>query len=178
MEKLYDLIYPQKEIALLEQFYKKNTSNNICGYTIIKNVSDFKILGKTVNIVVKEKYNLCLHLVQHKIKVKQCLSDFQKQDVKIINLKEKIVFSISKNKMKLINNFYAQNKLCVFNFLIIIYSIYISKIINLNNFTIGTPIFILEKLHAKKKYIYLILCFHIKSLNLITDGEFIIRRIK
>lgn len=50
------------------------------------------------------------------------------------------LFYISKRKLKHINEFCSNNKISVFNFLMAIYSIYISKITHLSEFAIGTPI--------------------------------------
>lgn len=42
--------------------------------------------------------------------------------------------------MKQITNFCSENKISTFNFLMAIYSIYISKITHLSDFAVGTPI--------------------------------------
>ena len=49
-------------------------------------------------------------------------------------------FNLDKNKLDLINNFCKENKISIFNFLMSVYSIYISKITGLDDFNIGTPI--------------------------------------
>ncbi len=76
-------------------------------------------------------------------------SDIFNDSSNISSIGERLVFSISKNKMKLITDFCAQNKISTFNFLTAIYSIYISKIINSNYFSIGTPI--LNRTNYKEK---------------------------
>lgn len=66
-------------------------------------------------------------------------------------LGERLNFTISKSKMKSIIEFCTDNKITVFNFLMSIYSIYISKIINSTDFSIGTPI--LNRTNFKEKSI-------------------------
>lgn len=66
-------------------------------------------------------------------------------------LGERLDFTISKTKMKAITEFCLNNGLTVFNFLMSIYSIYISKIINSTDFSIGTPI--LNRTNFKEKSI-------------------------
>ena len=75
--------------------------------------------------------------------------DISEVNSDLSSLGERLEFSIPKNKMKLMQDFCVKNKVSMFNFLIAIYSIYISKIINLNNFTIGTPI--LNRTNYKEK---------------------------
>lgn len=62
---------------------------------------------------------------------------------------ERLNFTISKSKMKQIIQFCQNNQITVFNFLMSIYSIYISKIINSYDFSIGTPI--LNRVNYKEK---------------------------
>lgn len=78
-------------------------------------------------------------------------SDNLEESAELSCLGERISFSISKTKMKLINEYCSKNKITVFNFLIAIYSIYISKIINSTDFSIGTPI--LNRTNFKEKNI-------------------------
>ncbi len=68
---------------------------------------------------------------------------------RVSSIGERLMFSISKSKMKLILEFCSKNKVSPFNFLVAIYYIYISKILNLKDFTIGTPI--LNRLNFKEK---------------------------
>lgn len=49
-------------------------------------------------------------------------------------------FNIGKEKLDMINQFCKENNISVFNFLMSVYSIYISKISGSTDFTIGTPI--------------------------------------
>ena len=49
-------------------------------------------------------------------------------------------FNLDKDKLELINEFCKENKISIFNFLMSVYSIYISKITGLQDFNIGTPI--------------------------------------
>lgn len=79
-------------------------------------------------------------------------SDNTENTMALSCLGERLNFSIPKTKMKLIQEFCAQNKITVFNFLLAIYSIYISKIINSNDFSIGTPI--LNRTNFKEKNIF------------------------
>ena len=78
-------------------------------------------------------------------------SDNLEKSAELSCLGERISFSISKAKMKLINEYCTKNKITVFNFLMAIYSIYISKIINSTDFSIGTPI--LNRTNFKEKNI-------------------------
>ena len=78
-------------------------------------------------------------------------SDNSEKSAELSCLGERLSFSISKSKMKLINEYCLKNKLTVFNFLMAIYSIYISKIINSTDFSIGTPI--LNRTNFKEKNI-------------------------
>ncbi len=64
---------------------------------------------------------------------------------------ERLNFTISKSKMKSITEFCLKNKITVFNFLMAIYSIYISKVVNSSDFSIGTPI--LNRTNFKEKNI-------------------------
>ena len=68
-------------------------------------------------------------------------SDNPEISAAISSVGERLMFSISKSKMKLISDFCANNQITMFNFLVAVYSVYISKIINSNDFSIGTPIF-------------------------------------
>ena len=76
-------------------------------------------------------------------------SDVFNNGLKSTSIGDRLIFSISKNKMKLISQFCAQKKTSVFNFLMAVYSIYISKIINSNSFSVGTPI--LNRTNYKEK---------------------------
>lgn len=67
-------------------------------------------------------------------------SDSFEKDTEFSCLGERLSFSISKAKMKVINEYCVKNKITVFNFLMAVYSIYISKIISSTDFSIGTPI--------------------------------------
>ena len=78
-------------------------------------------------------------------------SDNSEKSAELSCLGERISFSISKAKMKLISEYCMKNKITVFNFLMAIYSIYISKIINSTDFSIGTPI--LNRTNFKEKNI-------------------------
>ena len=78
-------------------------------------------------------------------------SDNQEKSAELSCLGERLSFSISKAKMKLINEYCVKNKITVFNFFMAIYSIYISKIINSTDFSIGTPI--LNRTNFKEKNI-------------------------
>lgn len=49
-------------------------------------------------------------------------------------------FNIEKDKLELITDFCKENNISVFNFLMSVYSIYLSKITGLQDFNIGTPI--------------------------------------
>ena len=49
-------------------------------------------------------------------------------------------FNLDKTKLELINNFCKENNISIFNFLMSVYSIYLSKITGLQDFNIGTPI--------------------------------------
>ena len=53
---------------------------------------------------------------------------------------DRLSFVISKDKMKKITTFCSNNKISNFAFLMAIYSIYIGRISNLDNFCLGTPI--------------------------------------
>ena len=78
-------------------------------------------------------------------------SDSSEKNTEFSCLGERLTFSIPKAKMKLINEYCAKNKLTVFNFLMAVYSVYISKIIGSNEFSIGTPI--LNRTNFKEKNI-------------------------
>lgn len=78
-------------------------------------------------------------------------SDNSEKSAELSCLGERISFSISKAKMKVINEYCMKNKITVFNFLMAIYSIYISKVINSTDFSIGTPI--LNRTNFKEKNI-------------------------
>ena len=67
-------------------------------------------------------------------------SDLPESDSDLSCVGERQLFSISKLKVKQINEFCKTNNISTFNFLMAIYSIYISKITHLNDFSIGTPI--------------------------------------
>jgi len=67
-------------------------------------------------------------------------SDLSEADSDLSCIGERQLFSIQKSKVKLINEYCTKNKVSTYNFLMAIYSIYISKITHLLNFTIGTPI--------------------------------------
>ena len=62
---------------------------------------------------------------------------------------KRVDFSIDKNTVKNINSFCSENKISIFNFFITIYSIYLSKVSNSNDFVIGTPI--LNRVNFKEK---------------------------
>ena len=62
---------------------------------------------------------------------------------------KRIDFSINKNIVKNINNFCSENKISIFNFFMTIYSIYLSKVSNSNDFVIGTPI--LNRINFREK---------------------------
>ena len=55
-------------------------------------------------------------------------------------LAKRCTFNIEKSKLDLIISFCKENNISVFNFLMSVYSIYISKISGLQDFNIGTPI--------------------------------------
>ena len=78
-------------------------------------------------------------------------SDSSEKNTEFSCLGERLTFSIPKAKMKLINEYCNKNKLTVFNFLMAVYSVYISKIINSKEFSIGTPI--LNRTNFKEKNI-------------------------
>ena len=78
-------------------------------------------------------------------------SDSSEKNTEFSCLGERLTFSIPKAKMKLINEYCNKNKLTVFNFFMAVYSVYISKIINSNEFSIGTPI--LNRTNFKEKNI-------------------------
>ena len=59
-------------------------------------------------------------------------------------------FVIDKSLIDKINNFCLEKKVSIFNFFIAIYSLYISRITNLNEFVIGTPI--LNRTTFKEKH--------------------------
>ena len=67
-------------------------------------------------------------------------SDILEKNTEFSCVGDRLSFSISKNKMKLINEYCNKNKITVFNFLMAVYSVYISKIIDSTDFSIGTPI--------------------------------------
>lgn len=67
-------------------------------------------------------------------------SDLPSSDSNLSCVGERSLFTIPKSKMKQITNFCNENKISTFNFLMAIYSIYISKITHLSDFAIGTPI--------------------------------------
>lgn len=58
-------------------------------------------------------------------------------------------FMLSKNILSEIKDFCAKNRISLFNFFMAIYSIYIGKVSNLNDFVIGTPI--LNRTNFKEK---------------------------
>ena len=78
-------------------------------------------------------------------------SDSSEKNTEFSCLGERMTFSIPKAKMKMINEYCSKNKLTVFNFLMAIYSVYISKIIGSDDFSIGTPI--LNRTNFKEKNI-------------------------
>ncbi len=53
---------------------------------------------------------------------------------------ERILFKLDKSKVQEINKFCTKNKVSIFNFFMAIYAIYISRVSNLDNFVLGTPI--------------------------------------
>ena len=67
-------------------------------------------------------------------------SDIMADRLSVSSIGERISFFIPKSKMKLISAFCAQNKISNYTFLLAIYSIYFSKVINSDNFSFGTPI--------------------------------------
>ena len=60
------------------------------------------------------------------------------------------LFKIPSETMDFINSFCKENKISPFNFFMGIYSIYLSRVSNLNEFVIGTPI--LNRSNAKEKH--------------------------
>lgn len=67
-------------------------------------------------------------------------SNLSETDSDLSCIGERQTFTIPKSKVKLINDYCKKNKISTFNFLMAVYSIYISKITHLLDFTIGTPI--------------------------------------
>ena len=78
-------------------------------------------------------------------------SDSSEKNTEFSSLGERLNFSIPKNKMKLINEYCNKNRITVFNFLMSVYSVYISKVIGSKEFSIGTPI--LNRTNFKEKNI-------------------------
>ena len=67
-------------------------------------------------------------------------SDINSKDSELSCIGNRISFLISKEKMSKITNFCNTNKVSNFAFLMSIYSLYIGKITNLDDFFLGTPI--------------------------------------
>src|SRR5699024_7977630 len=65
-----------------------------------------------------------------------------------INANRKL-FSINKDLMNKITNYATKNKISLFNFFVAIYSIYLSRVSNLDDFCIGTPV--LNRSNFKEK---------------------------
>lgn len=61
----------------------------------------------------------------------------------------RLVHTIDENEMKKINDFCTKNRISVFNFFMAIYSIYVGRVSNLEDFVIGTPI--LNRTNFKEK---------------------------
>ncbi len=68
----------------------------------------------------------------------------------VSNAAERLSFNIDKNLLTDINVFCKENNISVFNFFITIFSIYIGRVSNIDDFVIGTPI--LNRINYKDKH--------------------------
>ena len=90
MEKnLYNLTNPQKSILLIDQFYPNTNVNNICGTVIVDEIVDFNILKKLMNHVVENNDSFRIHFTKSASEVKQYITDFNKFEVEILDIKNK-----------------------------------------------------------------------------------------
>ena len=133
------------------EIYEKLSKNEVANIDGIYNYIDYintEDEYRSSSKYFKDK-EFWTNMINREVNPAELPSDVFNNGIKATSIGERLIFSISKNKMKLISQFCAQNKTSVFNFLMAVYSIYISKIINSNNFSVGTPI--LNRTNYKEK---------------------------
>ena len=88
-KELYDLTNPQKAIWLTEQFSEGEPLNNVSGNIIIKDVVNFPLLEKSLNIYIQKNDALRLQLTMQNNTPKQYLTEYEPFSIPKVELKSK-----------------------------------------------------------------------------------------
>ena len=88
-KELYDLTNPQKAIWLTEQFSEGTSLNNVSGNIIIKDVVNFPLLEKSLNVYIQKNDALRLQLTMENNTPKQYLTAYEPFSIPKVELKSK-----------------------------------------------------------------------------------------
>ena len=88
-KELYDLTNPQKAIWLTEQFSEGTSLNNVSGNIIIKDVVNFPLLEKSLNVYIQKNDALRLQLTMENNTPKQYVTAYEPFSIPKVELKSK-----------------------------------------------------------------------------------------
>ena len=88
-KELYDLTNPQKAIWLTEQFSEGTSLNNVSGNIIIKDVVNFPLLEKSLNVYIQKNDALRLQLTMENNTPKQYVTVYEPFSIPKVELKSK-----------------------------------------------------------------------------------------
>ena len=77
-QKKYGLTNPQKNIYLLENFYKGTQINNVCGTCIFHSVLNFELLKQSLYMLIQKNDNFKMHYDVSKFDCKKAGKGFFK----------------------------------------------------------------------------------------------------
>ena len=87
-QKKYGLTNPQKNIYLLENYYKGTSVNNVCGSCIFHSVLNFDLLKQAINMLIQNNDNFKLHFELKHGEVFQYVNSATQYDIEIVDVND------------------------------------------------------------------------------------------
>ena len=85
-QKKYELTFPQKNIYLIENYYKGTQINNVCGTCIFNSVINFDLLKQSINLLIQNNDSFRLHFELKHGETHQYLSAKASYEAEIIDI--------------------------------------------------------------------------------------------
>lgn len=85
MKQLYELSHHQKLIWYTEKYYPNTSLQVIAGTVYFKTEIDLDILGKAVNLVVKNNDGMRLRVLELEVEPKQYVADYEEENIDVLD---------------------------------------------------------------------------------------------
>ena len=84
---MFNLSSPQKNVVETDQFFKNTSISNIGGYSIFYTKVDFNLMAKGINKLIENADGLRIRLKEENGEIKQFITDYEYEEIEIIDLK-------------------------------------------------------------------------------------------